>query len=680
MKFQKLFEPGKIGSLELKNRIVLPAMGLNFSTDESINERWVNFYEERARGGVGLMIVTAFVEHTGVRGYEHFRSTVGCIPSLGHDRYLPGWLRLVEVAHRHGAKLGAQITHIGKYAHSSELGGEQTVSASPIRANVTLCGLPGEMPRELSSAEIDLIQHNFANTVKRAQRAGVDIVELNACAGYLIREFLSPVTNKRTDAYGGSLENRMRFLLEIIHRTQETVGKDYPLMVRISADEFLPGGHTLNESAQVAQALESAGVHALNVSGGGHETTIPLSPMSVPRGAFVYLAQGIKNAVTIPVIASSRISDPLMAENILRDKKADFVAIARGMLSDPEFSNKARDGRTEDIRPCVACNQGCFDKVFEGGPVTCLMNPRVGLEQKYEITPAGNKKKVMVIGGGPAGMEVSEVLALRGHSVSLYEKGDCLGGQANLSALPPGRGELANIPRYFSHQLDKLGVRVNLNREVDARLISEEKPDVVVVATGAQPWIPSIPGIKNANVITFWDALQDRQATGMRVVVLGGGSVGCESAIYLAKKGAMDAETYTFLTSHTVSNSQEVLGMNLKGNRDVTIIEARERIGQDFGRGNRWVFMADIRQLGIKVVTKAEVIAITDLGVTVKIDDKEQVIPADTVVLALGSRSNTRLYEEIKGKVADLYLIGDAQKPRTILDAIHEGFELACRI
>ena len=284
MKFQKLFEPGKIGAMEIRNRIVLPALGLNFCPENIVNERYLNFYEERARGGAGLIIVSAQTEYTGEKGYETMSKgdLMGFLPSLDHDKYLPGWQRLADVVHKHGAKLGVQITHIGKFAHSSVLGGEQPVSPSAIQANITLSRSPGEMPRELAIPEIKLIQRNFANTVKRAKSAGADIVELNACSGYLIREFLSPITNKRTDEYGGSLENRMRFLLEIISTIQETVGKDYPLMARISANEFLPEGHTLDESTIMAQALEKAGLHAISVVGGGHETTVPLSSMAVP--------------------------------------------------------------------------------------------------------------------------------------------------------------------------------------------------------------------------------------------------------------------------------------------------------------------------------------------------------------------------------------------------------------
>jgi len=681
MKFKKLFEPGKIAGLEIKNRIILPAIGLNYCTDRNINDRLLNFYEERARGGTGLILVSADIEYTGEKGYELLEAarTMGFLPSLADDKYLPGWRRLIDAVHSHGAKLGVQFQHMGKAAHSSILGGEQPVSASAIQSNMTLAGLPGEIPRPLTGAEIKLIQRNFANSVERAKRAGVDLVELNVCSGYLLREFLSPTTNQRTDEYGGSLDNRMRFLLELIGTIQAKVGKDYPLIVRLSADEFLPHGHTLAETTLVAQALEKAGIHAISVVGGGHETMVPLSPMAVPRGAFAYLAQGIKNVVSIPVIASGRINSPVVAESILRDDMADFLAIGRGMLADPEFPNKAKEGRADDIRPCIACNQGCFDMLFEWKPVACLMNAQVGWEKEREITPAGKKKKVMVIGGGPAGMEVSRVAALRGHTVSLYEKGDQLGGQVNISAIPPGREELANVPVYFSNQLNKLGVKIHLGREVDAEMIKREQPDVVIVATGAQPFVPDMPGIETNRVVTAWDILDGNEFAGRRVVVLGGGSVGCETAIYLAERGAMDANTSAFLERYGAGASQ-IAAMTKKGTKDVSVIEMQPRIGQDFGKGNRWVFMGEIKRLGIKVITKAKVTAISAEGVKIQLGDEEQLIPADTVVLAVGSKPDSRLYGEIKDKVAEAYLIGDAQKPRRTLDAIHEGFELACRI
>lgn len=650
-----LLEPGRIGSLEIRNRVCMPAMGLNFSDDHTLNDRWVSFYEERARGEVGLIIVASGLEYTGQPGYERlpFLQGHGHIPSLGDDRYLPGWRRLVEVVHRHGARIGAQIVHVGKYAHSSVLGGERPISPSPIKASMTVYGLPGEVPREMTRQDIRTAIENIADTVRRARAAGLDTAELNLCSGYLMREFLSPLTNQRTDEYGGSLDRRLRFVLEAIARIREKVGPDFPLTARLSADEFLPGGNTPTETTVIARALEQAGIAAISVVGGGHETTVPLSPMSVPRGAFVYLARAIKQAVNVPVVASGRINDPFLAEEILARGDADLVALARPLLADPEFVRKVRQGRGDEIRPCIACNQGCFDMVFEWKPIFCLMNARVGWEQSREIRPAERRKRVMVVGGGPAGLEAARVLALRGHSVSLHERAGRLGGQVNLSAMPPGREEFASAVGYLSRELARLGVPVHLGDEVTPERVERERPDAVVVATGAEPAVPDIPGIRGPNVVGAWDVLAGAASTGARVIVLGGGSVGCETAMYLARRPGVE---------------------------EVTIVEALPRIGRDFGRSNRWVFMQAIQAMGIRSLTGVAVDEVTPAGLRVREGERERSLPADTVVLAAGSTANARLAAALAGRVAEVHVIGDARAPRRTSDAVHEGFLVGCEV
>lgn len=652
---RRLLEPGRIGPLELRNRVCMPAMGLNFSDDHTLNDRWIGFYEERARGEVGLIIIASGLEYTGQPGYERlpFLEGHGHIPSLGDDRYLPGWRRLVEVVHRHGGRIGAQIVHVGKYAHSSVLGGQRPISPSPIKASMTVYGQPGEMPREMTRQDIRTAIENIADTVRRARAAGLDLAELNLCSGYLMREFLSPLTNQRTDAYGGSLDRRLRFVLEAIARIREKVGPDFPLTARLSADEFLPGGNTPAETTLIARALERAGIAAISVVGGGHETTVPLSPMSVPRGAFVYLARAIKEAVGVPVMASGRINDPGLAEEILARGDADFVAIARPLLADPDFVRKAREGRTDEIRPCIACNQGCFDMVFEWKPIFCLMNARVGWEQTREIRPAERRKRVMVVGGGPAGLEAARVLALRGHAVSLHERAKRLGGQVNLSAMPPGREEFAGAVAYLSRELARLGVPVHLGDEVTPERMEQERPDAVVVATGAEPAVPDIPGIRGSNVVGAWDVLAGTASTGARVIVLGGGSVGCETAMELARRS---------------------------GVTDVTIVEALARIGRDFGRSNRWVFMQAIQAMGIGSLTGVVVDAITPEGLRVREGEHVRLLPADTVVVAAGSTANARLHAALAGRVPEIHLIGDARAPRRTSDAVHEGFLVGCEV
>ncbi|MEW6613898.1 MAG: FAD-dependent oxidoreductase [Thermodesulfobacteriota bacterium] len=655
----KLFEKARIGNMELKNRIIMPAMGLNYTDNESVTQRMIDFFIERAKGGVGLIISAG--------GYIEPRGrSMPTLLSIAEDKFIPGLKKLTSSVHKHGAKIGIQIYHGGKYAPSSLIG-EQPISASAVLSNLT-----GEIPRELSISEIKEIVTCFAQAVKRAQEAGFDAVEFNCCSGYLIREFLSPVSNKRIDQYGGEIENRLRFLLEIIEQTRKEAGRDYPLICRISADEFLDGGNTLKEGKVIARELEKAGIDAISVTGGGHETDVPLTTGSVPHGAFLYLARGIKEEVEIPVIGSGRINDPIFAEKILSDGIADFVAIGRPLLADPEFPNKAREGRYEEIRKCVACHQGCFDNVFSLKPVTCMLNPSVGREKEFEIRPAGRKKKVMVIGGGPGGMEAARVLGLRGHDVSLYESREALGGQLNFAAVPPGKEEFENITRYFSRQLEKLNVKLFLEKDVTQSMVKNLKPGAVVISTGASPKLPDIPGIKRDNVFTAKEVLAGRARIGKRIVIAGGGAIGCETALFLATKGTVTPDAAVFLSSYGALDPETAVSLTRRG-KDITIVEMFKKIGRDIGKTSLWVMRKRLKNHGINIVTEAKVEEITENGVKIKKGDYQELLEADTIVLAVGSESDNKLFNELQGEVKELYAIGDCKEPRKALDAIYEG-------
>mgnify|MGYP001143879045 CR=1 FL=1 len=657
---KRLFQKGQIGGVELKNRIVMSPMGLGF-TDEFVNDRFIDFFVTRAKGGAGLIIVSG-----------GFIDPGGKIAALGiyDDKFIPGLGKLTDSVRSHGAKIGFHIVHGGKYSPSALTGG-QAVSPSAIFSNWTR-----ETPHELSIPEIKEIIGKFAAAVRRAKEAGFDFVEFNAYSGYLIREFLSPLTNKRTDEYGGDIESRMRFFREIIELTREEV-EDFPLICKISGDEFLPGGNTLKEAKFIARELEKFGVNALHVSPGGHETTVPLTPGFVPKAAFVYQAQEVKKEVSIPVI-TAHIGDLFLAEEVLEEEKADFIAFARAFLADPEFPLKAQEGRLEEIRHCCRCLQGCYDRVFKNQPVTCLVNPNVGKEKEFELKPAVKRKKGLVVGGGPGGMKAAEVLALRGHKVSLFEKQNKLGGQLNFASVAPGKEDFQNITLYLSKQLEKLGVKVYLGKEITPNFVLQEKPDAVIIATGAVPRTLEIPGIDSQKVVTATQVLSGETIAGKKVVVIGGGGIGCEVALFLAKKGAMDVEKAFFLTQWGALDSKTAASLTEKGPREVTILEMLPSIGRDIGITRRAFTRRFISMLGINIITEVEVKEIKDSGVEiVRKDGSRELIEGDTIVVATGTKSENKLFEALKEKVSEIFIIGDAKEPRKALDAIHEGAAIA---
>jgi 2,4-dienoyl-CoA reductase (NADPH2) len=662
-----LFTPIKVGTMELKNRIVMPAMHYLSSWEGMVLPHHVDYFVERAKGGAALIII----------GGCTIDETSGAINMLSakDDKFVPGLAGLAKEVQAHGAKIAAQLYHAGRYSHSMLMGGKQSVSSSPIRSRFTR-----ETPRELSIPEIKQVQGNYALAAARIQRAGFDAVEVIASAGYLISQFLSPIVNRRKDEYGGDFENRMRFGLEVIEEIRRGVGPDFPIIVRVAGNEFMDGGLANEEAQMFSKGLEKAGANMINVTGGWHETRVPQITMGLPRGGFVYLAQGIKQAVSIPVMACNRISDPILADRILRDGQADLIGFARGLIADPELPNKSKEGRIDEINYCIACNQGCFDPIFEGKPQTCLVNARAGAEGKRTLEPASCRKKIMVIGGGPAGMEAARVAALRGHEVCLYEKNESLGGQLPLAAAPPGRAEFLTFVRYLEGQMKKLKVTVHTGTEATPLQVEKEKPEVVILATGAEPAIPGIKGADRPNVVLAWDVLSGKADTGKEVIIIGGGAVGLETAMLLARKGTIDAYTLYFLMFNQAEKSETIQTLLYRGLKKITVLEMLKRVGQDIGRSTRWAILQDLSRLGIKIMTRSTAKEITEQGVVIKREGREELIAGDTVVLAAGSKSVNHLYGQVQGRVKEVHLIGDAKSPRKALEAVAEGLEVGRKI
>jgi len=658
-----LFSPIKVGQMELKNRLVMPAMYYLNASEGMVPPHYIDFYVERARGGVALIVI-------GGCTIDEMSGAVNML-SVRDDKFIPGLAALAQAVQGQGAKIAAQLFHGGRYSRSQLMEGRQPVSSSPTRSRLT-----GEVPRELSIPEIKEVQKNYALAAARIKRCGFDAVEVLAGAGYLISQFLSPLVNQRKDEYGGDFYNRMRFGREVVREVHREVGPDYPVTVRLAGNEFMEGGLGNKEAQVFSRELEKAGVDMISVIGGWHETRVPQITMGLPRGGFVYLAQGVKQAVSIPVMASNRINDPLLAEQILRDGRADLIGFARGLIADPELPNKAQAGRFEEIRYCIGCNQGCFNPFVERKPETCLVNARAGAEGKRIVELASRKKRVMVVGGGPAGMEAARVAALRGHEVCLYEKKETLGGQIPLAAAPPGRKEFLTFVRYLETQMKKLRVTVHTGVEVTLQHVERESPDAVVLATGAEPLVPDIKGVDRPNVVLAWDVLSGKADTGREVVIIGGGAVGLETALFLARKGTLDAETLYFLMFNQAEKQETIQTLLYRGVKKITVLEMLPKVGQDIDLSNRWIFLQDLSRLGVKLVSQAMAREIGDRGVLIESQGQEECVPADTVVLAAGAKPVNSLYEQMKGRFKEIHLIGDAKDPRKALEAVAEGLEV----
>jgi len=674
---KRLFEPIQVGHLELKNRIKMPAMAVAppESEDELI-DRLKAFYIEKAKGGVAIIGTSC----TATRLVQN--------PMLGlyEDRFIKGLRQLTEAVHSHGAKVYAQMG-VG-YSWAFGDGPVELVSPS----GVSLSGRPGTpfrlggpwektFPRELSVDEIRQIVEAYGDGARRAREAGFDAVEVIASVGYIPAQFLSPLTNKRTDEYGGSLANRMKFFLEIIENMKKKAGTDFTYTCRLSGADLLPGGYTVNDTASMAQILEKAGIHEIDVMSGWHNAQVPIIQTDVPQGNWAYMAEAVKKSVSIPVAAGTQIQDVLVAERVLAKGKADMVYMARALLADPELPNKAKEGRLADIRPCMNCCR-CIE-ASDAPPVYCSVNARLSREHEYPVeTPADVRKRVLVVGGGPSGIEAARIASLRGHQVTLCERGPRLGGSLLLAAITNRR--IGNAVKYLDRQVRKLPIKVRLNTEVTPDLLNKIKPEMVILAAGGMSPSPDVPGGNNANILDHRDMKEIMAGRGVgkggtgqrllsglaalfirffyepslirwmlkfnfpfkkRVAVIGGGFAGCELGVTLVERG-----------------------------KEVAIIEESKRIGYDVDLVHRWVWIKQLRDAGARLETEAKVLGITDKGVNIEKGGSIELIEADTIVIAGGLEPNSKLSKELSGEGFVVYPIGDCAEPGKLLEAITSGF------
>ena len=642
---QKLFEPIMIGKLELKNRIVMPAMCSKFGSEfGSVTDKLIDFYVERARGGVGLIIIenTCIDWPVGKAGTNPIRAD--------EWKFVQGLHDLVEAVRPYGTRIATQLHHTGR--QSSTIGsseGSELVAPSPIPCPP----VGGEIPRELTIEEIEALIGKYVFGAIISKTAGFDALEIQGAHGYLISQFMSPYSNKRIDEYGGDLKQRLTFPLKVVTGIRAAVGPDFPIIVRISGDEYIEGGLTIEDNKLIVRELELAGVDALSISAGIYESPPWYSciypPMGMPDGCNVHLAQQIKSVVNIPVIVAGKLGNPVLAETVLREGKADLIAMGRSLLADPDIVQKAAEGRLDDIRPCLYCNEACAGNIARMWRIGCQVNASLGREKEYRIRPAQHSKKVLIVGGGPAGMEAARVAALRGHEVVLYEKEQQLGGQLVPASVPPFKQPLKQQVDYLKKQVEKLGVNVELGTEATPELVREMKADVIILATGATPLTPDIQGIERECVVTATDILLGTRVAGNRVAIIGGGEVGSDIAWFLGEQG-----------------------------KKVTIIEMQFALAMDMNMFSRFYLTNKLDQLGIETLIGTTASEITDEGVTaVDMNGDKRLIEADTIVLAVGFKSNNELAERLSSLVPDFYTIGDCVKPGKIMGAIHSGARVA---
>jgi 2,4-dienoyl-CoA reductase (NADPH2) len=648
----------------------MPALNLNLANDGFITDQLIDFYTERAKGGAGMLIVGGCYVSLYGKG-------VPMMISVDDDKYIPKLTEFTKAIHeaRENIKVVCQLYHSGAYT-LPQIIGKQPIAPSAVYSNFSKT-----TPREMTLEDIKIEQQAFSDAAIRAKKAGFDAVEICANAGYLFSQFTSPKTNIRTDQYGGNFENRLRFPLETLKLMRSSIG-DFPIGYRISGDDFVPGSNTYKEKALIAEKL---GEHLdyFNVTGGWHETKTPQTTMDVPEGCYTYLAENIKKNVLIPVFSSNRINNPILAEQILMAEKADAICMGRTLIADPYLPLKAKKGELRDIMTCIGCNQGCFDAIFKLKPITCLRNARAGNEAITELKPLKEKKKIMIIGSGPGGLEAARVASMRGHEVHIFEKDDKIGGLLNIIWIPPGRNEFKRMIDNYSYWIQKYRIHLHLDQEVTIDSIKKFNPDVVLIATGSKPIKPSIPGIDRKNVYWANQVFSMDAPIGKNNVIIGGGATGIELAIYIAKFGSLGLEAFDFLTFYKALETDTALKMLHSGRNKVSVLEQLPKLGSALGKTTKWVLLDKCDALGVKFHTGARVKEIGQNYVSyLDAKDNEQIInDVDIVYYATGVESNNDLFKKVKelGSV-EVEKIGDARKPETVLEAIHRAYRIANKI
>ncbi|MBQ2640602.1 MAG: FAD-dependent oxidoreductase [Lachnospiraceae bacterium] len=637
--FDHVFSPITIKGHTIKNRFTVPAMVSNFcNEDGTATERYIAYHEAKAKGGWGLIITEDYNVAPEGHGFS-------CTAGLWNDGQIESHSELPKRVHQYGATILAQIYHCGRQTASDRIPeGCHTRSSSAI-----LCPFGDQIPIPFTTEEVKDMVSKYGDTALRAKKCGFDGVEIHGAHGYLITQFFSPYSNKRLDEYGGNFWNRTRFAREIIADVRKKCGDDFIIDMRISADEFVEGGLTIEDSKAIAVMMEEAGLDMIHVSVGNYlSVDLNIASSYSGHGWFTDWAKQVKDVVKIPVVTVSRINDPFLADEILASGKADFVAMGRASLCDPGLPNKAKEGHFEDIRRCIGCNDGCEGVLFENKPFTCVLNPELGHEYEGGIKPADTPLKVAIAGAGPAGLYAAIAAARRGHKVTVFEKNDHTGGNFYTASIPPTKGEITDFLVWQRVQCEKLGVEIKYNTPATAAVIKEGGFDKVIVASGSHPAMPPIPGLKEVSKVTnAQEILEGRVFPGQKCVVIGGGQVGAETAHFLA----------------------QLL-------RDVTILEMLPEIAKDAALAVNWHLKESLEKRKVAIHTSVKVLEIKEEGVLYETAEGQQILaPADTICVATGYRSNEELKQELDEAGIAYTAVGDAIRARKVTAATHEGYE-----
>ncbi|MFF5427875.1 MULTISPECIES: FAD-dependent oxidoreductase [unclassified Streptomyces] len=668
--YPHLLSPLDLGFTTLPNRVIMGSMHVGLEEAEHGFERMAAFYAERARGGAGLIVTGGIAPNEAGRPWDG-GAKLTTAEEVAEHRLITG------AVHEAGGRIAMQILHFGRYAYHPGL-----VAPSAIKAPISPF-----VPNELTDAEVEQTIEDYVRCAELAREAGYDGVEVMGSEGYLINEFIAAATNRRTDRWGGSYENRVRFPLEIVRRIRERVGTDFILIYRLSMLDLVPGGSTLEEVVQLAKEIEAAGATLINTGIGWHEARIPTIATSVPRGAYTWVTKKLMGTVSVPLVTSNRINTPEVAEEILAEGRADLVSLARPFLADPGFVAKAAAGRADTINTCIGCNQACLDHTFSLKITSCLVNPRACHETELVLSPTRRAKRIAVVGAGPAGLACAVSAAERGHVVTLFDAAAEIGGQLNIAKRVPGKEEFDETLRYFRVQLDERGVDVRLNTPVAAGDLADY--DEVVVATGVTPRSPGIAGEDHPSVLSYLDVLRDGAPVGERVAIIGAGGIGFDVAEFLTDGGegaSQDPETY--FRQWGVDTSYENRGGLRTPERSapprrVHLLQRKtSKVGAGLGKTTGWIHRTELKHRGVAMVAGASYERIDDEGLHLTIDGEPQVLPVDTVVLCAGQEPRRDLYEELVAAGRTAHLIGGADVAAELdaKRAIDQGTRLAATL